>query len=345
MKRSFSFCPLAFTGLILIFTSCCKEELEIPTVITMGFEELTSTSARVNGNLVSTGGHYVNVVFYYSDIITVPTRSDNYILAGSGDQPGNFSVWIYDLTPGTEYYVRACALGFGDIVSYANVITFSTLGSVVGDIIFNPDLMYGSLTDIVGNIYRTIEIGSQTWMAENLKTTKYNDGTNIPLVIDLTDWHRTTPGYFWYLNDEAKYKSPYGALYNWYTVNTGKLCPTGWHVPSDTEWTTLTSNLGGESITGGQLKETGITHWITNNSEITNSSGFTALPGGTRWGYQIVPTRYFSYLSYVGGFWSTTEYSGNKSAVYFRTLNGISEECVRGWDSKVRGFSIRCLKD
>jgi hypothetical protein len=104
--------------------------------------------------------------------------------------------------------------------------------------------------DIDGNVYDTVTVGTQTWMVENLKTTRYNDGTAIPLVTKSVAWETlSTPGYCWYNNDESTYKAPYGALYNWYTVNTGKLCPTGWHVPGDSEWIVLIDFLGGPELT------------------------------------------------------------------------------------------------
>jgi uncharacterized protein (TIGR02145 family) len=140
-----------------------------------------------------------------------------------------------------------------------------------------------TLTDVDNNTYKVVKIGTQVWMAENLKTTRYNDGSAIPLVTDNTEWNNlTTPGYSWYNNDSATYAQTYGALYNWYTVETGNLCPTGWHVPSDAEWTTLTDYLGGEAIAGGKLKETGTAHWDSPNTGATDETGFTAFPGGNR---------------------------------------------------------------
>ena len=140
-----------------------------------------------------------------------------------------------------------------------------------------------TLKDIEGNVYPAVIIGTQVWMAENLKTTKYNDGMAIPLVSDNNAWEALkTPGYCWYNNDAAANKNRFGALYNWYTVNTKKLCPAGWHVPNDKEWTTLRTYLGGEEIAGGKLKETGTTHWTSPNTDATNQTGFTALPGGGR---------------------------------------------------------------
>jgi len=162
----------------------------------------------------------------------------------------------------------------------------------------------GTMTDRDGNVYTSVTIGTQTWMVENLKTTKYKDGTDIPLVTDDTEWaNLNTPGYCWYNNDAATYKNSYGALYNWYAVSTGKLCPTGWHVPTDAEWTTLTTYLGGESVAGGKLKELGTTHWTTPNTGATNETGFAALPGG-----YIYYDGTFDFIGNIGGWWSATEY-------------------------------------
>jgi len=171
----------------------------------------------------------------------------------------------------------------------------------------------GAITDIDGNVYHAVTIGTQTWMVENLKVTKLNDGTSIPNVTALTAWNNlTTPGYCWYNNDIAN-KKLYGALYNWYNVSTGKLCPTGWHVPSVTEWTTLINYLGGESVAGGKLKETGTTHWVTPNTGATNTSGFTALPAGIRY------SNTDDFAESLGGetdFWTSTQYTNQLNNEY-----------------------------
>ena len=158
-----------------------------------------------------------------------------------------------------------------------------------------------TVTDIDGNVYHTVKIGAQTWMVENLRTTRYNDGTAIPLVTGNTAWGSlTTPGYCWYNNDQATYGSTYGALYNWYAVNRGKLCPTGWHVATDAEWTQLTDYLGGVWVAGGKMKEAGLSHWESPNEGATNSSGFTALPGGHR-----ISAGSFYLLALHALFWSS----------------------------------------
>lgn len=196
----------------------------------------------------------------------------------------------------------------------------------------------GTVTDIEGNVYPTMKIGTQSWMVENLRVTKFNDNTAIPLVTNATDWKILfTPGYCWYNNDPATNKNIYGALYNWYTVNTGKLCPTGWHVPTDAEWITLTTYLGNVNA-GGKLKETGTTHWLVPNTGATNESGFTALPGGSRW-YDGV---FGGIIGDHGGWWSSTTVNGDP--IYRYVYNNSSMVAHLVGDSN-QALSVRCVKD
>jgi uncharacterized protein (TIGR02145 family) len=173
-------------------------------------------------------------------------------------------------------------------------------------------------------------------MAENLRTTKYNDGSSIPFENDNVSWlNLTTAAYCWYDNDISK-KDIYGALYNWYAVNRGNLCPAGWHIPTDQEWTVLTAYLGGGSVAGGKLKETGTAHWNP-NSDATNESGFTALPDGWRG-----PYGFDSALDW-GFWWSSTENDATTAwhiilFTYDSTVNKPSND-------KKNGFSVRCIKD
>jgi uncharacterized protein (TIGR02145 family) len=198
----------------------------------------------------------------------------------------------------------------------------------------------GAITDKDGNVYTSVTIGTQVWMVENLKSTKYNDGTGIPNVTENTAWaNLTTPGYCWYNNDVSTYKATYGALYNWYTLNTGKLCPIGWHVPSDAEWTTLTTFLGGENIAGGKLKEAGTTHWLSPNTDATNETGFTALPGGLR-GYS---NGIFISIGQYGYWWSSSLDFGNQ--FFGRNLFNNTSLVWKSAFDKQSGLSIRCLKD
>jgi uncharacterized protein (TIGR02145 family) len=196
-----------------------------------------------------------------------------------------------------------------------------------------------TVTDIDGNVYHTITIGTQVWMVENLKTTKFNDGTSIQLVPDSVEWITlSTPGYCWYRDDHATYKDPYGAMYNWFAVNTGKLAPVGWHVPTDAEWTTLTTFLGGVNVAGGKLKETGTTHWLSPNEGATNETGFTAVPGGERF-----TNGSFYYMNDRGYWWSSTEYDTFEAQG--RGMTSFYQDVNTGFFIKGLGFSVRCIKD
>lgn len=249
--------------------------------------EIGSVAAVAGGNLIDDGGGTDEPVSCWVGLCWStsqnPTISD-FITSTFVIGEQSFSDVMTGLSPNTLYYVRAYATNEAG-TSYGNRVSFKTLD---GRIIFNPDLTYNSVSDIDGNIYKTIQIGAQAWMAENLKTTKFNDGSPIPYIADATDWSQlSAPGYCWYNNDAESFKTVIGALYNWYTTdvagNGGKnVCPSGWHVPTDPEWTILTDYLGGLSVAGGKLKESGISHWQSPNINASNESGFTAIPGGYR---------------------------------------------------------------
>ena len=230
-------------------------------------------------------------------------------------------------------------------------------------------LSMANVTDIDGNVYETVLIGEQLWMAENLKVTHYNDGSEIPTGYSGSEWAQLETGayaiYPTYSIDDASDTSEttceddcadvYGNLYNWYAVDDDRgVCPDGWHVPSDDEWTILTdfiapagidSIIWEHSIAGGKMKEAGLDHWNYSSNEIaeeaTNESGFTALPGGYRYHDGI-----YYYMSYVGYFWSSSEYYGSNSYnAWGRILSYDNSNVSRVAIDKQGGFSIRCLKD
>lgn len=192
-------------------------------------------------------------------------------------------------------------------------------------------------TDIDGNVYNTVTIGAQTWMAENLKTTRYRNGEPIPNVTDSTVWAGLATGaYCWYNNDAATNKAAYGTLYNWFAVADGRnIAPEGWHVPTDAEWDILINSLGGDLVAGGKLKEAGA-HWYSPNTDATNASGFTALPGGYR-NYS------FYYMGYDGGWWSSSA-DGAPNA-WTRYLYNFRANAFRFTFFKQHGFSVRCIRD
>jgi len=194
------------------------------------------------------------------------------------------------------------------------------------------------IADGDGNVYTSIVIGTQEWLLENLKTTKLNDGTAIHHVPGISEWAAATnASYCWYNNDVAN-KEDYGALYNWKTVSSGKLCPKGWRVPGDEDWTVLINYLGGEEGAAYKIKETGTDHWLGTNALVTNSSGFTALPGGYR-DY----SGQFDRQGSIGYWWTSTE--ENPGNAWCRSVFENYDEVYGSWTNKNFGYSVRCIKD
>jgi len=195
------------------------------------------------------------------------------------------------------------------------------------------------VTDIDGNVYETVMIGNQVWMAENLRTTRLNDGTGIMLVTKNQEWNKTgDPAYCWYHNDSSLFKVPYGALYNGYIATNERICPEGWHVPGNEEWEQLIGFLGDTESAGGKLKAAGLAHWHSPNTGADNGSSFSALPAGMRYFEGT-----FSSLSYFTAFWSVNE--ADNTSHYFMSLSYLDSKAVLSSKSKKQGFSIRCIRD
>jgi len=208
-------------------------------------------------------------------------------------------------------------------------------------------IIYGDgVTDIDGNEYITVIIGGQEWMATNLKATTYSNGTRIPYITDTTGWTEQSSGaYTWYNNDEASFKNAYGALYNWYAIGTGKLCPEDWRIPTDADWTTLINYAGGAGVAGGKLKSTRTSpnphpRWKSPNTAATNEYGFYALPGG----YRSERNGTFYSAGATGYWWSSTESSSGLRAWcrHMVAHNGIVYHITF---HKRDGFSVRCIRD
>jgi uncharacterized protein (TIGR02145 family) len=196
-----------------------------------------------------------------------------------------------------------------------------------------------SLTTATTVNYPSVLIGAQYWMEKNLEVTTYRNGDPIPYVTDATAWAALTTGAWCYYNNDPANGSQYGKLYNWYAVNDPRgLCPTGWHVPTDEEWTTLSNNLGGTAVAGGKMKVAGTTRWTDPNTGADNSSGFAGLPGGSRGNNGA-----FNYVGGYGEWWSSTE-NGATNA-WSRYLYYFSDDFFRSNYSKKTGFSVRCLRD
>jgi len=306
---------------------------QVPEATTITATGITSVSAQLNG---SVNPNYLStiVTFEYGTTISYGSTIIATQSPVTGNSNTNISADVSDLTGGTTYHYRVKAVNsLGTI--YGNDMSFGTFGNV---------------TDIEGNIYKTVPIGTQVWMAENLKTNRYNNGdligTTTPATLDISD--EIKPKYQWAYDGNESYVAIYGRLYTWYAVTDSRIvCPIGWHVPTDTEWTTLTTYLGGESdggasldnsVTGGKMKETGTTHWQSPNTAATNESGFTALPGGYRIG--DVP---FQSIGADGLWWSSTECDINSA--YSRSMNYSVGNVIRYYNFKKMGGSVRCLRD
>jgi uncharacterized protein (TIGR02145 family) len=319
---------------LMAFSPCCKKEneqvqVQPPVLKTNNVDSITPNAANCGGYVASEGGAAVTAKGVCWSTNQNPTISDFKTYDGIG--PGIFKSQITGLTATTTYYVKAYA---------TNILTTS----------YGDEMRFKTFTDTVhdvdDNVYNTMLIGTQTWMAENLKVTKFNDKSPIPLVTKNTEWAAATkPCYCWYNNDAAAYKVTYGALYNWYVVDSGSngdknICPTGWHVPTDEEWTILTTFLGGEDNAGGKMKETGTVHWQSPNTGASNESGFTGYPGGGRYFDGT-----FSSLGCIGCWWSSTELStyiyNGRGRYLYHDLSLV----YSGSGNKRDGFSIRCVKD
>ena len=206
--------------------------------------------------------------------------------------------------------------------------------------LFNPVLTYGTVTDIDSNIYRTISIGTQIWMAENLKVIHYRNGDPITNVIYVYIWDTLTTGAYCEYYNRSENSKTYGNLYNWYSVNDSRIiAPTGWHIPTNDEWDTLQTYLGLPKDAGGKLKETDFLHWQNPNTGATNESGFTALPGGLR-----NESGNYYFAGNYAHWWSSSINSGHGGA-YFWIIYSDQSIFSSGSRDKRNGFSVRCVKD
>lgn len=295
--------------------------VSLPTVITFSVSNVTSNSATSGGNVTNDGGTPVTARGVCWNTSGNPSINNEYTINGSGI--GTFNSSIVELESNTTYYLRAYATNSSG-TGYGTQQSFKTNATV---------------TDIDGNIYNTVQIGTQLWMSENLKVTHYNDGSSIPNASDNGVWTSLSSGAFCSYNNEENNVIVYGRLYNFFAVNDAhKLCPIGWHVPSDDEWTVMTTYLGGINIAGGKMKETGITHWSNPNAGATNESGFTALPGGYRsyyWGT-------FNDMGNLCGFWSST-IDVNNVNVWSRILEYNNVSIRRDYSYTTDGFYVRCI--
>jgi uncharacterized protein (TIGR02145 family) len=293
----------------------------LPTV-SISSISVQTTGAVVDGLVTDAGGQTIIERGVVWNTTGTPTTLDNKIV--NGISLGIYSTQISGLILGSTYFVRTYATNASG-TAYSNTRTITTaLPPVV---------------DIDGNYYDTVHIGNQIWFKQNLKTTRYRNGGNIPYVLGNTDWQALTTGAWIYYDHDAANNAIYGKLYNWYTTLGDTLCPKGWGVPTNDEWSILTDYLGGESVAGGKMKSVGTAYWNDPNTGVTNESGFSVLPGGSR---NSVGS--FLGISYIAFFWSATE-GGNGDAWgrHLYSNGGFVDRFTNGFKSV--GASIRCLKD
>lgn len=293
--------------------------ITLPILGNTAISTITNNSAFITSNISNNGGAAITSRGVCWSTTINPTISDNITYDGIGI--GSFTSNPTNLLSGTTYYLRSYAINSAGI-SYGTQETFTTVESTV--------------TDIDGNIYHTVTIGTQVWMVENLRTTKYRNGnligTTSPATKDINS--ESTPKYQWPYGGLVANVATYGRLYTGYAVSDSRnIAPTGWHVATDAEWTALSDYLGGKAVTGGKLKETGTSHWVSPNGGATNETGFSAVPGGYR-----AASGTFSDLGRYGFWWSPTYYR------YLSYDNGGIQR-VNGNIYLNVGFSVRCVKD
>jgi uncharacterized protein (TIGR02145 family) len=293
--------------------------------------EIKALSAKSGGNVIDDGGFKITArgICWTTSSINLPTDKLTTKTTDSGSV-GTFISELSGLTPLTTYYVRSYATNIKGTF-YGNLITFTT-----------PNIVGGStVTDAEGNSYRTIVIGTQTWMAENLKSKKYRNGDTIQTKLPPAKWKTDTTGA--YFNNTEKYFEDYGRLYNFYAIKNSKnLCPVGWHIPDSTEWAKLETFLGGNAEAGGKLKAKS-EKWIGANvakDDKLNESGFSALPGGS---VSEAPT--IKPEGNAAVFWTKTE-RGTTRAVRMNLERNLSQSDLEGNPvNKNSGLSVRCIKD
>jgi uncharacterized protein (TIGR02145 family) len=332
MKTIFKTNRILFSAILLCFItfiSCSKNDdkdieptailPELNTLAAIDISNIDAVSATVSAGIITDGGGSITAKGVCWSTGHNPNIEGDKTNDGTGT--ASFAGNLIKLDPNTVYYIRAYATNSTG-TAYSNEITLTTTSTI---------------KDIDGNSYAVVKIGTQVWTKTNLKTSQYNDGTAIPNVTGGTQWANLTTGAYAIYDNTAHNNTTYGKLYNWYAVNTGKLAPKGWHIPTDADWTILSDYLGGESVAGGKMKSTSAL-WPSPNTGATNSSGFTGLPSGARFSDGTFNNvERFCYL------WSATESSTTNASD--RSLNFSKSSLGRGFSNKGIGGSCRCVRD
>jgi uncharacterized protein (TIGR02145 family) len=352
MKKVSGLVIIVLVVQFVVLSSCKEKENEVPNIEITAPEEgdvyMQGDQVTIKANADDPDGSIEMVKFYLQ----------NQDVSDVSEAPYEYQLTLADSLLG-DVNIRAVAVdNEGGAKSASITIVVDTPGG------FNPDLNYGTIQDVDGNSYKTIEIGEQNWMAENLKVTHYADGTPVPLVAEDALWSslgNSDRAYCWYDN-KSEYADTTGVLYSWGGAMNGSasvndttarvqgVCPSGWHLPSDEEWKELEMELGMSQAVadkyewrgtyqGGDLKEKGFSHWDNPNLGSTNSSGFTALSGG----FRSNTGTYYGIGEYAT-FWSATEETGS-STIWYRALNFDKTQVYRYFVQGNRGVSVRCVED
>lgn len=331
MTRNHNYIPVI--GCFILFLSySCEEIRREAKVVTGQAIEIKTTTARVTGDIIDLGEGIIEHGHCWS-ISPTPTIDDFKTELGTANKTGVYTSELTNLEVEMKYYIQGYATTeYGTVYGLEDM--FETLPLFV--------------TDYDGNVYQIVQIGRQYWLSENLKVTHYSDGTIIPLVEGNFAWEALTDKAYCYYDNSTSNRDAYGALYTWATAVNGVgssnkkpsvvqgVCPTGWHLPSDAEWTELTDFLGEYSVAGGKLKEIGTAHWKSPNVGATNSSGFSALPGGFR--------SYYGSFNGLGSgtcFWSSNINAWSRSLSYYHS----EVKLYYYYPYKNPGLSVRCIRD
>ena len=331
---------IATVLLVYAITVACSDKVTLwPAIaITSQPSDISQGSVVLHGEVVI--DKYSNAGFEFGTSTEYGQRIYDIQYDTQTNSKIEISYFLGTLIPNTTYHYRSVAESKNGII-YGDDVSFTTMDN---KIVFNPNLTYGSVSDVDGNTYKTIKIGSQTWMAENLRTSRYNDGSPITFIGPADKWFVTGQAeYCWYNDDKTRFGDTYGAIYNWYAVNSYKLCPAGWHVPEDSEWKILIDYLGGPLDIGIKIKETGGIHWLNPDSKTTNESGFTALPSGYRnfdGSYKVQPP--LSSWKGTEAYWWTSTQAYYQGSFYMAMYAGSNALLKGSWRFEM-GHSVRCV--
>ena len=325
---------------ITIYDISGKEILQIGNRFSQGIKKFQITGLKQGMYIIFISGENY---FYTSKLISLNiTQSEAKIeYLGNEKNEGSFTnLKIAKATVDMAYTIGNILLFTGFSGIYSTIITDVPTESKTITFIFAVNCSsLSTVTDIDGNIYNTVKIGDQCWMRENLKTTKYRNGDSIPYNPNDTAWY--TKAAYCDCNGIPSQSAIYGKMYNFFAViDSHNLCPIGWHIPTDAEWTILTTYLGGESVAGGKLKETDTMHWFSPNTGATNETGFTGLPSG----WHHWDGTFYNFGKF-GQWWSSTEHNILKSNSWYRGLQYNEKTVYRNYGAKGVGGSVRCLKD